>query len=257
MNRLHVWWADSRGKVIAVLFILAVSALIHQFRLLLIWHIGIALVLTIVFDLVLGKLTRGKVSFSLSSAVSGFLIGLIFDPTAGTLPVVSAALLASVSKYFLRTQSDKHIFNPAAFGILVASLLFHRPVAWWGVSWGFIPILFIALGMSYVLYHLRRLTLPISFLTIYFLINFIFSGFESAWRLTIDGTVFLFAFIMLPEPVTSLARGRWRYLWGVLVGVLVIAQGFLGISFTDPLLLALLTANLVGFFFVRNRPITP
>lgn len=71
----------------------------------------------------------------------------------------------------------------------------------------------------------------------------------NALRLTFDGTVFFFAFIMLPEPKTSPIKGLWQYSWGVFVGGIVLFQNLFGITIGDPLLLALLGANLVRFLF--------
>src|SRR3989338_5663899 len=45
-----------------------------------------------------------------------------------------AAVLAISSKYILKL-GPKHIFNPAAFGLLTSSIITGTPVAWWGASW--------------------------------------------------------------------------------------------------------------------------
>lgn len=246
---LKAWWADSRGKVVVVLLVLWIATLANQFRIDFITSTLLAIVLSVCFDLVLGKLTHGHARFSLSSLVTGLLIGLIFDPTAGAVPIGVASLVASLSKHFLKLPSSKHIFNPAAFGIISASFLFDRPVAWWGASWGIFPLFLLGIGMVPALYQLRRLWMPVTFLTIYFI--------SSGLRLTLDGTVFLFAFVMLPEPITSVGRGFWRYGWGILVGGLVAGLGFVRFAAADPLLTALLVANMLGFFLVRARPITP
>ena len=91
-----------------------------------------------------------------------------------------------------------------------------------------------------------------TFLLVFFAINLLYGSRESAMRLTMDGTVFLFAFVMLPEPRTAPTQGVWAWGWGVLVGLLVFVQSLLGIGVGDPLLLALLVANLYGFVFVRR-----
>lgn len=240
---MRIWWADSRGKVVVVLLILWMAALIHEFQTNFITVPFLAIFLSVCLDLILGKLTRGHARFSLSSLVTGLLIGLIFDPTAGVGPIGVATLVASLSKHILKLPSSKHIFNPAAFGILIASFLFDRPVAWWGASWGFFPLLILSVGMLPALYQLRREWIPVTFLVVYF--------FNSSLRLTLDGTVFLFAFVMLPEPITSVGRGLWRYGWGILVGVIVAVLGFFRFAAADPLLTALLLANIVTYTLIR------
>jgi Na+-translocating ferredoxin:NAD+ oxidoreductase RnfD subunit len=256
VSLLRAWWADSRGKVVAVLLVLWIAALANQFRIDFVSLPFLAMLSSVSFDLFFGKLTRGRVRFSLSSLVTGLLIGLIFDPTSGALPIMVATLLASLSKHYVRSESGKHIFNPAAFGIVISSFLFQRPVAWWGASWELIPLFILSVGMVPALHQLRRLWMPITFLIIYFLTNSLSSSVESAFRLTLDGTVFLFAFVMLPEPITSVGRGAWRYTWGILVGGLVAGLSFIRFDAADPLLTALLAANVVGFVFVRNKSLT-
>lgn len=254
MGLWRQYWSDSRGKVILVLLAAAALAWDQSFQLKLLSQLALAVFFSGVFDLVWARLRYGKWFFSLSSVVTGLLIGLIFDPTSSPFAVTAAALVASSSKYWLRFGSDKHIFNPAALGIVVASLIFGRPVSWWGVSGGLGQILITGLGMAVILYRLRRILMPLIFLATYYLGMTFFSNPLSALRLTFDGTVFLFAWVMLPEPVTSPSRGNWCYLWGLLVGLLVFGQTLLGWSWSDPLLMALLVANAIGKISWRLKP---
>ncbi len=221
---LKPYWADSRGKVIVVLLVLWIVSLANHFQ------------INLVLNVLLAVFASSILNPSLSSIVTGLLIGLIFDPMAGVLPVLVACILARIGKH-------KHIFNPAAFGIMFSSLIFNRPVAWWGAAWGMLPVAIIAVGMLPILWRLRRQWMPLTFFIIYMA--------ATSLRLTIDGTVFLFAFVMLPEPKTSPVQGKWSLGWGILVGFLVLAQSFFGITLADPLLLALLVANTIGFIVKR------
>lgn len=249
---VKIFWADSRGKVIAVLVVLWLATLVHEFRVVFVTGVAIAVVASVALDSLIIWLRKKTVEVSLSSVVTGLLIGLIFDPYAGIVGILVACVIASFSKAYLGRGNHQHIFNPAALGIVGSSLLFGRSVAWWGVAWGMVPVGIIAIGMLPVLWKLRRLLLPITFLLVYFVVNFTHGTVVSAMRLTIDGTVFLFAFVMLPEPKTAPIRGVWVWGWGVLVGLLVFIQSLLGIGAGDPLLLALLAANLCGFLFIRR-----
>lgn len=248
------WWSDSRGKVIGVLLVLWIAALVHEYQLSSVLSVLLAVGTMITSDLIIAYWLSKKFTFSLSSVVTGLLIGLIADPSGPVASIFIASLASSLSKQFIRIKDLKHVFNPAAFGITVSSLLFNRPVAWWGASWGLVPVSLIALGMLPIIWKLRRLTMPITFLVVYFLINLFQSNIESALRLTLDGTVFLLAFVMLPEPVTAPLRGFWKYGWGILVGSLVAAENILHVSVGDPLLLALLGANVIGYLAVKVRP---
>lgn len=247
-------WADSRGKVILILLVLWFAALMSRFRWIEVIYPAVSIGTVVLVDALITRVRTGILVFSLSSVLTGLLIGLILDPNGGIWLILLAAILAVVDKQFLRTNIHRHIFNPAAFGIVVAAQLLGGNVAWWAVSWGIWPVGIIGLGMIWVLWRIRRLFLPLTFFLIYVLINLPRVGAVDSLRLVFDGTVFLFAFIMLPEPMTSLARGIWQYTWGVLVGVLLFFCIRLPISFVDPLLTALLGANVVGFL-VLNRQI--
>ena len=148
----------------------------------------------------------------------------------------------------------RHIFNPAAFGIFVTSLLLSVPVAWGAVSlhqW----MILILIGASYTLYQLKRLWLPVTFLAVYGAYLFLIFGQAAAFLVLFNGTLFLFAFIMLPEPITSNASGKWKYLFGPLVAVLTIIVGKIGVL-PDAFLPALLLGNLIAFlakFAVQNK----
>lgn len=255
MRELRIFWADTRGKTTLVLCLLWMASAIHYARPNLFWFPLVALATSVVLDILLGRLRWGTWFFSPSSVVTGLLIGLILDPTGSVWMVLSACAVASLSKLFLGAGKKKHIANPAALGIVIASVIFHHPVAWWAPSWGTIPLVIIVVGMTPVLVRLRRLWMPITFLIVYFVTNLLFTALPGAIRLTLDSTVTLFAFVMIPEPITAVPIGRWRYLWGGLVGVFVLALSLLSFALTDPLLTALLAANIVGFI-VRRRGYT-
>ncbi len=250
---MRLWWADSRGKVIVVLFVLWISALIHQFQLLSLLYPLVAVIITVAIDILTIRLRFGKDVFSLSSVVTGLLIGLILDPKAGAFPLIFACVVASFFKQFIGRGSHKHVFNPAAVGIVGSSLIFGNHIAWWAASWGFIPIIILLVGMIPILLSLRRIFLPITFLIVYFIMLSFSTSLSAAFHLTLDGTVFLFALVMLPEPMTSAISGKWRYGWGILVGGLLALFNMLGISWSDPLLVSLLGANVIRYVLIRSH----
>lgn len=241
------FWADSRGKVIVILFLLWIATLLYSFRSTYVFNPVASVIAMVIWDSLFSFIKTRTVHISLSTIITGLLVGFIVDPTGGEIFIITTCLLASLSKNFIGKGLHHHIFNPAAFGVVATSLIFGRPVAWWAGSWGIVPVIILGLCMTPILWGLRRFWMPVTFLTLYFLTNSLASNFTSAWRLTLDGTVFLFAFVMLPEIKTSPAKGYWQYSWGILVGALVYLQSLLKFSFVDPLLFALLIANAVGF----------
>lgn len=242
------FWSDSRGKVILILLITWIFALVHHLQLTEV-AFPLGAVSTVCFvDWVITKIRYGRNVLSLSSIVTGLLIGLILDPNGSLWLIVVAALVAVLNKQFLRSDIHHHMFNPAAFGIVLSAQVFSGNIAWWSVSWGVWPVIVIGLGMLWILSGIRRAFLPLTFLLVFFGINVVRMGFGESLRFVFDGAPFLFAFIMLPEPMTSLARGFWQYVWGTLVGVFFYVCILLPLNIIDPFLTALLGANLIGFF---------
>src|SRR5689334_8779486 len=131
MYRFRVWWADSRGKVIATLIALWIAALIHQFQWRFVWIPVVAVLVTILVDLLMSWMRKRQWVFTMSSVVTGLLIGLIFDPTAGIVPLIVACSISAMGKQLIGFGDHRHVGNPATMGIFASSLLFDRSVAWW------------------------------------------------------------------------------------------------------------------------------
>ena len=223
------------------------------------------------FDILITFLRSSRTYYPFSSFVTGLLIGLLIAPVGNIWVIVSAALLASLSKQFIGRGVRQHILNPAAFGILSSSILFQIPIAWWGVSWGIWPSVILIPLMGRVLLRLKRLMLPITFLAVmyvYLIVNFFILSGKSPLTLStladlfnfsklyfLDGTLILFAMVMLPEPITSPVGGKFKYFYGIMVGLIAILFGLVNIKLgqiVDEVFLAsLLVANLLSFLLIK------
>ena len=98
-----------------------------------------------------------------SSLITGFLLFFLFYPSTAVpdlLSVALAATIASASKYLLAIRG-RHIFNPAAIGAFVVSVLGLNAAVWW-VATGFL-LPFTAIGAFLVLYRSRRLPVGLTF----------------------------------------------------------------------------------------------
>lgn len=216
----------------------------------------LTIILTIFFDLIFTKIKGERLRFPSSSLVTGLLIGLILEPHEYVwLSFILATMIASTTKQLLRLNS-RHIFNPAAIGLVTTSLITGAPIAWWAAAASVWTIPIIALGAGLILYKIRRFWLPITFLLAYGFYLWVSGGMgeiRAILPLVFDGTTFLFAFVMLPEPMTSPSRGWWKFVWGpMIVVILILYQRLLPVP-TDPFLLALLTANVI-WWILRNGP---
>ena len=246
---------DNRLKVALTLFLIWTLA---------VWHLPagrqvsgflypiIAIATVTIVDLSITFVRDHKFYLPSASLVTGFLIGLIIAPTEKVWIIVAASLAASLSKQLIKAQVRQHIFNPAAFGIIFVSLVFGVEVAWWGVGASkWIPVILIPL-MLRILWKMRRISLPISFLAVYFLYFILVSkSAEAAFVSLLDGSVLLFALVMLPEPITSPVKGQFKWLFGTLVAIFAIGLTQLGIL-NEVFLPALLISNLVSFILSKK-----
>ncbi len=199
---------------------------------------------------------RGRRDFPSSALVTSLLVGLILPPDK--LPAaVLAVVLALVSKHVF--WKGRHWFNPAAFGIVVTGLLTSVQAGWWAVAWSWVPPVMIVIGMVWILQRLRRIWLPLTFLAAYAAwVSLARGDLQALPGIAVDGTVALFAFVMLPEPITSPATGGWKYCFGPLVVLTAIGLSSLwrlAVPPFDLLLSSLLVANcFVGITRQLTRP---
>lgn len=208
-----------------------------------------AVITAILLDGIILRYQKKRWVLPYSAVVTGLLVGLILNPDFTTWQFILVTTVAIASKYLI-PPGKKHVFNPASFGLVMASFAFGGAITWWGVSWSPHVWIFIFVAAGYVLWRLRRLWLPVGFLIIYWL----YLSFQGGLSLNLisDPTVALFAFIMLPEPQTSPIFGHFRYTFGFLTVAFVI---FYSVFFpqipSDPLLISLVSANLVGFSLTK------
>lgn len=215
-------------------------------------HPLLAVGLMMAIDLGWTYLRSKKLYWPSASVVTGFLIGLIIAPTEPLWIIAVATMAAFVSKQFIGTGIRQHIFNPAAFGIMAVNIAFAVPVAWWAVAWGQLPIVILIPAMARILWRMRRIWLPITFLLVY-ITYYLPIFFPTAIpRLILDGTLMLFALVMLTEPTTSPVVGKSKYVFGAAVAVIVIVLSQTGIL-SEVFLPALLIGNLGAFLIKRLR----
>ncbi len=218
----------------------------------------IALIATVGSDLIFLKLRKKNIFFPSAALVTGFIIALLTDPNLLWYNISAIGIVAMASKHFLRF-SGRHVFNPAAFGLFLSSLLFNQNISWWAVSFqqfnishfSFIIYFIILLSPAVIsVLRMRRFRIIISFLFVYGL----FIGLNSKFFL--DPTILFFSLVMLPEPMTTPNNHTRQVLFGTTVALLVIILSlpilnskFLILNSFDPLAFSLLIGNLLFFRF--------
>lgn len=206
-----------------------------------------SLFFTIFFDLLFTFLRKKTFFIPYAALTTGVIISLTINPN---LPWYNIAFIASIAmgiKNFLRVN-NRHIFNPAAAGLVLGGILLHQSVSWWAVSFPittpssfFTSIKYLILISPLVVsaYRMRRYLTILTFLASYALLIGRF----------IDPTVLFFASVMLPEPMTSPFSLKRQVLYGAFVAALAVLFAFLSVL-PDGLLPFLLIGNLL--FFTSN-----
>ncbi len=223
---------------------------------------------TVGSDLVFTYIRRGKLFIPFGAIVTGLILTLIIDPSDLWWQILVIAASAMAKKNFLRIGS-RHVFNPAASGLLIGWVLFGLNPSWWGPSfysgsWLNIQnllILVAVIGIFYVSgYRLKRYYSMAAYLVILGVLSAITSASFSPQSifatLLSPGTLF-YAFLMLPEPMTSPVNKKRQMIYGATVAVLFTVLVFIfnntnlsNFNTPDASIVSLLIGNLL-FFRVR------
>jgi Na+-translocating ferredoxin:NAD+ oxidoreductase RnfD subunit len=185
-----------------------------------------------------------------SAAISGAIIGLLISPGTRLLIPCVAAIAAIASKRLVFRKKAHHIFNPAAFGLIIAAAIFGNHLNWWGNS----SVLIVAIGTGVVLYRINRLTLPISYFVTRTLSVLLFTSVQGLSGALLMPNLF-FAFVMLVEPKTTPAKPSEQLIFGSLCGILA-TLFYLTIPTWEGDLLALLVLNLCRPLLKKLRSLT-
>lgn len=198
-----------------------------------------------------------KASVNVESAyITALILALIITPpssyadTSYFFLAFWAAAWAMASK-FMFAINNKHVFNPAAFGVVITSITLGLSASWWVGTVVMLPFVFV--GGVLVVRKIRRTDLVLAFFVTAFLTIFgrqlLMHGFIGPGRiwhtLAYSATLF-FAFVMLTEPLTT-PPTRWlRVAYGAFVGALLYPALHIGDVYTTPEL-ALVLGNVFSY----------
>ena len=100
---------------------------------------AIALISAIAAESLLLYLKDKRFSISESSIITGLIIGFVLASDSHWWVIVLTSVFAISSKYLIRFNK-KHIFNPAGFGVILATLLLGAQTQWRGTYLWYILI---------------------------------------------------------------------------------------------------------------------
>ena len=154
-----------------------------------------------------------------------------------------AAAWAMASKYMLAVRK-RHIFNPAAFGTVLAALALDHSAIWWvGGSLWLMPI--IVGGGLVVARKLRGFDVVAAYGVAALAVTAATSAvpWQAMTQMLLHSMFLFFAFVMMTEPRTLPRRQAWRIAYGAIVGGLCAPAVHFGAFYFTPEL-ALVTGNL-------------
>jgi ferredoxin-NADP reductase len=226
---------------------------------------AVAVVVTCATSWLFARLFRTR-AHPESALITGLLLFFLFVPSTAVSDLLSvgiAAVVASASKYLLAFRG-RHVFNPAAIGVVVVSLLQQYAAAdwagsnvaiWWAGTAYLLPV--VAVGGFLVLYRSRKLPVAVTFLVLAALLAAARAaasgtGFADALVVALVSSPIVFlAVFMLSEPLTLPPRRWQQFAIAALVAVLyAVPLGY----YVSPEL-ALVVGNLVAFVFGQRRGI--
>ena len=174
-----------------------------------------------------------------SALITGLGLSLLMKANDPWL-LLFAALLA-IGMKFLTKVNGKHLWNPANFGIVAAAFL--SGDAWISPGqWGSSALIIFIVGTAglAVLSNIKRLETGLAFLITFAALEYIRTVLYLGWehdvfllKLT-NGSLWLFSFFMITDPMTTPNHRKLRIGWAMIVGA---------ISF-----------YLANFYFVNGAP---
>ena len=186
--------------------------------------------------------------------ITALILALIIEPVtaadhAGVGFLIFASVWASASK-FIFAISKKHVFNPAAFAVVLTAFVIAQPATWWvGGSMPMMP--FVLVGGLLLVRKIKRFDLVGSFVVVGVISTVVTARVGTDYvqliiqTLTHSPMLFL-GFVMLTEPLTTPPSAPQRVVYGAIVGFF--ASPFIhfgGFYFTPEL--ALLVGNVFSF----------
>jgi len=159
-----------------------------------------------------------------SALITGLGLSLLMKANSPWL-FLFAALMA-IGMKFLTKLNGKHLWNPANFGIVIAAAL--SGDAWISPGqWGSSALIIFIIGTAglAVLSNIKRLETGVAFLITFAALEYVRTVLYLGWehdvfllKLT-NGSLWLFSFFMITDPMTTPNHRKLRVTWAIAVGV--------------------------------------
>lgn len=180
----------------------------------------------------------GFLQITESAIITGLIVGFVISSDEPFWKLICACVLAILSKYLIRFQK-KHIFNPAALGIFLTTILFGASLQWKGTfAWHIL----IPFGI-YFINKIKKAEVVLG----YAVVSLILFTTQALLQRTPLGNIFsyfsyFYIFVMVIEPKTTPVSSIGKFIFGAGIAALIFILTETGAKF-DVELLSLLIMN--------------
>ena len=211
----------------------------------------IAIPSAVLLDALFIRINKRRFEFPKSALITGLLVSELIEPDMALwflyfLPPMFAIL----SKHLIKV-SHRHIFNPAAFGLFVTTLIFPTGLTWWAAN----PVYWVLIFGAIIIHRIRGYPHVLAFV----IISLTLFSSQAFFRHTpiLDSLYTInpfFAGFILTEPKTAPVTIKAKSVYGSIVGLssFVLLQVLPEYDYS---ILSLLVGNLfVPFLNKRLKP---
>lgn len=252
MYRLTLYYLIA---LVAWAFILSIFGKLTASPLDIILDTGVSLVVCLIGNFLLSKIFRAATNIEsvfITTLILVLIIPLKFPINATFF--IGASIFAIGSKYFV-TVNKRHVFNPAAAGVLAIALLSpEHSATWWVGTPAMLPVVFI--GGLLLMRKTQRETMVSLFAICYLLLlgisaivhNGNLSSVITTWKSSIFNSAFFFLlFVMFIEPLTSPTTEKMQKYFAYIVAFLYATPQLRLTSFVFTPEMALIAGNIFSF----------
>lgn len=172
------------------------------------WKTLLAIVTSILTELILGRIFLRKWPHPASAYITGISVGILLRSPA-FWPYALCSAISITSKYVLRLH-NRHIWNPSNFGICAMLILASQSVASLSIQWGnnFASLIVIWILGSVIVWRARRFHITLTYVISFLLFSLLRASITGdPWQSEISpitGPMYqLFIFFMITDPKTT------------------------------------------------------
>jgi Na+-translocating ferredoxin:NAD+ oxidoreductase RnfD subunit len=221
-------------------------------------NIGFSIVTAMVLDVIGGLIRRRKRMMPDGAIITALIVSVVLNAAVSWQIAAATTAIAILSKHIFQIRK-KPIFNPAAFGLLMALIFFSSEQDWWG-GFSLFPawcIGYVIIAGFLVTQRVNKFPQVFAFLGVYF-ISFLalsiwkMGDFSEVFRVPFINSAIFLAFFMVTDPPTSPSRYSEQIWFGVIAAIISVAIDVTigGLSY---LLVGLLAANVWNAWKVQRQ----